>query len=97
MLFQIDYSVFQSNKRDAFTAFGSMTQEQLEALTSDHGVELIGRWHCTGEATGTMIVETDDFSKCSAFQLAWADVCEMKAKPVLTDVQAREAIQANYL
>ncbi|MDE0874190.1 MAG: DUF3303 family protein, partial [Acidimicrobiales bacterium] len=67
MLFQIDYSVFQTNRRDALTAFGTFTQEQLESLLTDHGVELIGRWHCLGEGTGTMIVETDDFSKCTAF------------------------------
>ena len=74
MLFQIDYSVFQSSRRDALTAFGTFTQEQLESLLDDHGVKLVGRWHCLGEGTGTMIVVTDDFSKCSAFQLAWADV-----------------------
>ena len=65
MLFQIDYSVFQTSRRDALTAFGTFTQEQLESLLGDHGVELIGRWHCLGEGTGTMIVETDDFSKCN--------------------------------
>ena len=58
MLFQIDYSVFKSNRRDALTAFGTFTQEQLESLLDDHGVELIGRWHCLGEGTGTMIVAT---------------------------------------
>ena len=96
MLFQIDYSVFKSKRRDALTAFGTFTQEQLESLLDDHGVELIGRSHCLGEGTGTMIVETDDFSKCSAFQLAWADVCDMRAKPVMTDIPAREAIKANF-
>jgi len=97
MLFQIDYSVFQPSRRDALTAFGTFTQEQLESLLDDHGVKLVGRWHCLGEGTGTMIVETDDFSKCSAFQLAWADVCDMTAKPVMTDIPAREAIQANFM
>ena len=97
MLFQIDYSVFQSSRRDALPAFGTFTQEQLESLLDDQGVKLVGRWHCLGEGTGTMIVETDDFSKCSAFQLAWADVCDMTAKPVMTDIPAREAIQANFM
>ena len=44
-----------------------------------------------------MIVETDDFSKCNAFQLAWTDVCDMRAKPVMTDVPAREAIKAHFM
>ena len=41
MLFQIDYSVFQASRRDALTAFGTFTQEQLESLLDDHDVELI--------------------------------------------------------
>ena len=45
MLFQIDYLVFQTSRRDALTAFGTFTQEQLESLLGDHGVKLIGRWH----------------------------------------------------
>ena len=44
-----------------------------------------------------MIVETDDFTKCNQFQLAWAEVCDMRAKPVVTDVPAREAIQKHYM
>ena len=97
MLFQIDYSVFQASRRDALTAFGTFTQEQLESLLDDHDVELIGRWHCLGEGTGTMIVETDDATKFAAFQLAWAAVCDMRAKPVMTDVAAREAIQKYFM
>ena len=89
--------MFQSSRRDALTAFGTFTQEQLESLLDDHGVKLVGRWHCLGEGIGPMIVEADDFSKCSAFQLACADVCDMTAKPVMTDIPAREAIQANFM
>jgi hypothetical protein len=48
-------------------------------------------------ATGTMILETDDFAKCAAFQMAWAEVCDMTVKPVMTDVQAREAIQTYFM
>ena len=43
MLFQVDYKVFQANRADALRAFGSFTQEQLEGLTSEHGIGLIGR------------------------------------------------------
>jgi hypothetical protein len=44
-----------------------------------------------------MILETDDFAKCAAFQMAWAEVCDMTVKPVMTDVQAREAIQTYFM
>ena len=44
-----------------------------------------------------MIVETDDATKFAAFQLAWAAVCDMRAKPVMADVPAREAIQKYFL
>jgi hypothetical protein len=37
-------------------------------------------------------LETDDATKLAAFQLAWAAVCDMRAKQVMTDVPAREAI-----
>ena len=97
MLFQVDYKVFQAKRGDALRAFGSFTQEQLEGLTSDYGIGLVGRWHSTGDGTGTMILETDDFSKCAAFQLAWAEVCDMTVKPVTTDVQTREAIQTYFM
>ena len=97
MLFQIDYRVFETNRGDALRAFGSFTQEQLESLLADHGVTLVGRWHSLGDGTGTMIVETDDFNKCSPCQLAWAEVCDTKVKPVMTDVPLREAIQEHFL
>ncbi|MBA4810935.1 MAG: DUF3303 domain-containing protein [Acidimicrobiales bacterium] len=97
MLFQIDYKVFEGSRGDSLRAFGSFTQEQLESLLNDNDVNLIGRWHCLGDGTGTMIVETDDFSKCNQFQLAWAEVCDMSAKPVVTDVPAREAIQKHFM
>ena len=97
MLFQIDYRVFETNRGDALRAFGSFTQEQLESLLADHGVTLVGRWHSLGDGTGTMIVETDDFNKCSQFQLAWAEVCDTKVKPVIADVPLREAIQEHFL
>ncbi len=97
MLFQIDYRVFEANRGDALRAFGSFTQEQLESLLDDHGVTLIGRWHSPGDGTGTMIVETDDFNKCSQFQLAWAEVCDTTVKPVMTDIPMREAIQEHFM
>ena len=97
MLFQVDYKVFQASRGDALRAFGTFTQEQLEGLTDDHGVGLVGRWHSLADGTGTMILETDDFAKCAAFQMAWAEVCDMTVKPVMTDVQAREAIQTFFM
>ena len=97
MLFQLDYKIFEGRRGDSLRAFGTFTQEQLESLTSDHDVTLVGRWHSLGDGTGTMIVETDDFSKCAAFQFAWAEVCDMTAKPVMTDVPAREAIQSHFM
>jgi len=97
MLFQIDYRVFETNRGDALRAFGSFTQDQLESLLTDHGVALVGRWHSLGDGTGTMIVETDDFSKCSQFQLAWAEVCDTTVKPVMADAPLREAIQEHFL
>ena len=97
MLFQIDYSVFETNRGDALRAFGTFTQEQLESLLADHDVTLVGRWHSLGDGTGTMIVETDDFNKGSQFQLAWAEVCDTTVKPVMTDVPLREAIQEYFL
>ena len=97
MLFQVDYKVFQANRADALRAFGSFTQEQLEGLTSEHGIGLIGRWHSIADGTGTMILETDDFKNCAQFQLAWADVCDMNVKPVTSDVETRDAIQKYYM
>ena len=97
VLFQIDYRVFETNRGDALRAFGGFTQEQLESLLADHGVTLVGRWHSLGDGTGTMIVETDDFNKCSQFQLAWAEVCDTTVKPVMTDIPLREAIQEHFL
>ena len=97
MQFQIDYKVFQASKGDALRAFGSFTQEQLMSLTADHGIDLVGRWHSIADGTGTMILETDDFSKCAAFQLSWAEVCEMTVKPVISDEVFREAIKTYFM
>ena len=97
MQFQVDYKVFQASKGDALRAFGSFTQEQLMSLTADHGIGLVGRWHSIADGTGTMILEPDDFSKCAAFQLAWAEVCEMTVKPVISDEDFREAIKTYFM
>ena len=47
--------VSESNPKDYFqlSGHGSFTQEQLEGLTSDYGIGLVGRWHSTGDGTGT--------------------------------------------
>ena len=61
MLFQIDYRVLKLT--EAMRSSIGLRKSNLNL--ADHGVTLVGRWHSLGDGTGTMIVETDDFNKCT--------------------------------
>ena len=81
MQFMVTYSI-DIPQRDAaearFLETGAIPPE---------GAQMIGRWHCTGERRGVMILESDDMTVVTKFMRQWNDVLNFQITPVVNDEQ----------
>ena len=88
MQFMVTYSI-DIPQRDAaearFLETGAIPPE---------GVQMLGRWHCTGERRGVMILESDDMTLVMKFMRQWNDVLNFKITPVVGDAQLAEVMQS---
>lgn len=81
----------------------SIKPEQFEAVierfaTADPapeaGTKLLGRWHEMGTGKGFSLIESDDPVSLSKYQLAWADLVDLKIVPVVGDEEIARALGA---
>lgn len=81
MQFMVTYSIEIPQRSEAEARF-----QKTGALPPD-GVKLLGRWHCTGERRGFMLIESDDLTKVSKFMRDWSDLLSFQIAPVINDEQ----------
>ena len=86
MQFMLQFSI-PIDKRD-------VAQERFQATGAlpPDGVNMLGRWHCSGERRGYMLVETDDLTLITKFMREWSDVLEFQMAPVITDQQLAQVM-----
>lgn len=84
-----------------FMAVWSITPEQLPAVVKrfqqadpqpDPGAKLLGRWHEMGTGKGFTLLEATDPVALSKYQLAWADLVDIKIVPVVEDEEIAKAL-----
>ena len=54
----------------------------------------MGRWHEMGTGKGYSLLEADDPVALSKYQLAWADLVDLKIVPVVGDEEIAKALGA---
>lgn len=88
MQFMVSYSI-DIPQRDAAEARFLKT-----GATPPDEVQLIGRWHCTGERRGFMVLESTEITIVMKFMRAWSDVLNFQITPVVSDAQLAEIMQS---
>ena len=81
MLFISKYKVNTEFMRECVSRFVTAypAAEFLE------GLNLVGRWHPTGDGWAVIITETDNASLITEWALKWSDLCEISTVPALDD------------
>lgn len=88
MQFMVTYSIDIPQRASAEARFletGAMPPE---------GVKLLGRWHCTGERRGFMLIDSTDVAAITKFMRDWSDVLNFQISPVVSDEQMAQVMQA---
>lgn len=88
MQFMVSYSI-DIPQRDAAEARFLET-----GATPPDGVQMIGRWHCTGERRGFMVLESTEITTVMKFMRAWNDVLNFQITPVVSDAQLAEIMRS---
>ncbi len=88
MQFMVSYSI-DIPQRDAAEARFLET-----GATPPDGVQMIGRWHCTGERRGYMVLESTEITNVMKFMRAWNDVLNFQITPVVSDAQLAETMRS---
>ncbi len=88
MQFMVTYSIDVSNRAAAEARF-----LETGAMPPD-GVKLLGRWHCPGNRSGFMVVESADIATVMKFLRDWSDVMTLQVSPVISDEQLAGIMQA---
>lgn len=57
-------------------------------------VNMLGRWHCTGERRGFMLLESDDLMGITSFMRDWSDLLHFDITPVVSDEQIAQIMQS---
>ena len=92
MLFQINWTIFPEKRHQCFSVFSGMTPEDDEVDSGEH-VNIIGRWHQMGRASGTCICESDSSEHVLRFITNWSTMCDIEVVPVVEDSVAREMLK----
>ena len=58
------------------------------------GVELLGRWHSTGDRRGFMLLESSDGVAVSTYMRTWNDLITFDITPVVNDEQLAKIMQS---
>lgn len=58
------------------------------------GAKLLVRWHEMGTGKGFSLLEADDPVALTKYQLAWADLVDLKIVPVVGDEEIAKALGA---
>ena len=88
MLFQINWTIFPDKRQQCFTVFSAMTPVDDE-VDSGPNVNIIGRWHNMGRASGTCICESSSHEHVLRFITNWSTMCDIEVIPVVEDASAR--------
>ena len=87
MQFMLTYSIEIPQRAQAEARF-----LETGAVPPD-GVTMLGRWHCTGERRGFMLVESSDLSAVTRFMRDWSDLLSFQITPVVSDEQIAQIMQ----
>ena len=60
------------------------------------GLNVIGRWHAPGSATGWLVAEADTLEPVTLHAAEWANLLEIDITPVVDDEAAGKAFSAVY-
>ena len=87
MQFMVTYSIDIPQRTAAEARF-------LETgATPPDGVKLLGRWHCTGERRGFMLIDSTDVAAITKFMRDWSDLLSFQISPVVSDEQMAQIMQ----
>lgn len=90
-LYAIEYAFRPGLKTSGLTALAGMDED---ALKEDQGKNrMLGRWHDIASGTGLVVCASASEEELQQWAFKWADLCDCRVSPVLTDVDAREVIQ----
>lgn len=91
VLYYIQYQFKQDKKVEGNKLFASLTQEQDEGDSGN--CRPLGRWHDLGNGSGLAIAAARSEEDVFKWAFNWAEMCDCKIVPVLTDAQARSVIR----
>ena len=87
MQFMVTYSIDIPQRAQAEARF-------LETgAVPPEGVKMLGRWHCTGERRGFMLIESTELSGITRFMRDWSDLLNFQITPVISDEQMAQIMQ----
>ena len=87
MQFMVTYSIDIPQRTQAEARF-------LETgAVPPEGVKMLGRWHCTGERRGFMLIESTELSGITKFMRDWSDLLSFQITPVISDEQMAQIMQ----
>lgn len=89
-IYAIEYTFAKDKKMDGYKVFAGLTEEQDKADAGN--CTSLGRYHDLGTGCGLAIAAARSEADLFAWAFNWADMCECKITPVLTDLQARKVI-----
>ena len=87
MQFMVTYSIDIPQRAQAEARFletGAVPPED---------VQMLGRWHCTGERRGFMLIESNELSGITKFMRDWSDLLSFQITPVISDEQMAQIMQ----
>ena len=84
------WKIMDSNRVGCMTYFASMTPE--DDKNESPGVELLGRWSVTGDASGAFICRAVNHTDVTSWLYNWVPMATIKIKPICDDNTARKII-----
>lgn len=88
MQFMVTYSIDIPQRAEAEARF------LKTGAAPPEGVGLLGRWHCTGERRGFMLLESTDLAAITKYMRDWSDLLSFQISPVVSDEQMAQIMQS---
>jgi hypothetical protein len=88
MLFIVSWSISSANRNSAIGRF------LKTGGAPPAGVNMLGRWHAVGGASGFGVAEASDPAAIQKWVLEWSDLMTMEVQAALTDEQIAPLLAA---
>ncbi len=84
------WKIMDDHRVQCMTYFGSMTKE--DDIKETPGVELLGRWSCMGNASGSFVCRAENHTDVESWLYNWVPMADISIKPICDDNVARSII-----